>query len=254
MPAILSADQRARYARQIALPEIGAPGQARLARAGVLIVGAGGLGSPAAFYLAAAGIGKVGIMDPDRVELGNLQRQILHATASVGIPKTESAALRLRALNPDIDIRLYQRRFDRDAGRELIPEYECVVDAMDNFEGRYAMAEACQQIGKPYIYGGIDRYVGQVMTVLPGKTACLRCLFPEKAPAPPASPQGPLGVLPGVIGAIQATEAVKYLLGIGVLLTGRLLSYDALAMAMRTIKVKRSPRCPLCGKTPPLAT
>lgn len=250
MDKALTDDQRERYARQIALPEIGVAGQERLARAGVLIVGAGGLGSPAAFYLAAAGIGALGIMDADRVDLGNLQRQILHVTASVGAPKTESAATRLRALNPGIEIRLYPQRLDRDTGRAIIPGYECIIDAMDNFTGRYALAEACHTLGTPYIYGGIDRYIGQAMTVLPGETACLRCLFPGAAPVPASAPQGPLGVLPGVIGAIQATEAIKYLLGIGALLTNRLLRYDALAMEMRTIPVNRSPRCPLCGTSP----
>jgi len=266
----LSPEQRLRYSRQLALPEIGEEGQRRLLASRVLIVGAGGLGSPAALYLAAAGVGTLGIVDPDVVELSNLQRQILHTAADVGRRKVESAAAAIRALNPDVRLECYEQRLtagagvsyrrpcrsgasakrpERAAGGPIIGAFEFVIDATDNFQAKFAIADACHRAGRPYSHAGIRAFFGQTMTVLPGRTACYRCVF-EEPPAPAAgdgAPAGPLGVVPAAIGAIQATEAVKCLLGAGRLLTDRLLTYDALAMEFRTVPLKRRPTCPLCG-------
>ncbi len=241
----LTPPQRARYARQLALPEVGESGQIRLAEARVLIVGAGGLGSPAAYYLAAAGVGTLGLVDDDVVEASNLQRQILHGTADIGRPKIESAAERLQALNPELRVRLHRERFDAARAPQLLSGYDFVIDATDNFAAKFQIADACLEAGKPYSHAGIARFLGQTMTVLPGKSACYRCLFetPPPPPAVPEAPQGPLGALPGVIGAIQATEAIKYVLGMGRLLLDRILVYDAMALQVRIVTVHRRKGC-----------
>jgi molybdopterin-synthase adenylyltransferase len=247
---MLTGPQKDRYARQLVLPEIGPEGQERLLASRVLVVGAGGLGSPAAMYLAAAGIGVLGIADADRVDLSNLQRQILHGTADVGRAKVESAGETLVALNPDVSVQAHPVRLTAAEGRALVEGYEFVVDATDNFASKFAIADVCHAAGVAYSHAGISRFAGQTMTVFPGRTACYRCVF-AAPPEPRESdlhPAGPLGPVPGVIGAIQATEAVKVLLGIGAPLTDRLLIYDALAMTFRTIAVKRDPSCPLCGE------
>jgi molybdopterin/thiamine biosynthesis adenylyltransferase len=201
-------------------------------------------------YLAAAGVGVLGIADDDRVALSNLQRQILHGTRDVGRPKVESAGETIAALNPDVTVQAHPVRLTAGDGRMLVGGYQFVVDATDNFESKFAIADVCHAAGVPYSHAGISRFMGQTMTVVPGVTACYRCVF-AMPPEPRDSdlhPAGPLGPVPGVIGAIQATEAVKVLLGIGAPLANRLLTYDALAMTFRTIEVKRNPSCPLCGE------
>lgn len=243
----LSDEQRQRYARHLALPEIGEAGQEKLLGSKVLVIGAGGLGSPAAFYLAAAGIGAIGLMDGDTVDLSNLQRQILHTTASVGANKTASAQERLEALDPSIRIELYAFRLTQKNAPEILPGYDFVIDATDNFDSKFLIARACHQAAKPYSHAGIRNFHGQTMTVIPGKTACYRCLFHEDGAPVGGTPQGPIGALPGVIGSIQAIEAIKYLLDIGELLTDALLTFDALAMSFRKVAVRRDPACPLCG-------
>jgi adenylyltransferase/sulfurtransferase len=239
-------DPAGRYARQLALPEIGPEGQRRLAAGSALVIGCGGLGSPAAIYLAAAGMGTIGLVDNDVVDITNLQRQILHSASDVGSPKVESAAAKLIALNPGINIVRHSKRFDARSAGELLEPYAFVVDATDNFASKFLIADACHAKGKPYSHAGILRFTGQTMTVIPGRTACYRCVF-ESPPSDPSPPVGPLGVVPGVIGAIQATEAIKFIAGFGELLTDRLFVYDALKMSARTIPVKRNPACPLCG-------
>ncbi|MDD5678327.1 MAG: HesA/MoeB/ThiF family protein [Kiritimatiellae bacterium] len=243
---LLSQAQCQRYARQIALPEIGVAGQKRLLASKVLLIGVGGLGSPAGYYLAAAGIGTLGIIDGDTLELSNLQRQIAHTTADLGRPKAESAARTFTALNPDIRVNAHNLRLAAENAPGLFKEYDFIIDATDNFESKFLIAGACHAVGKPYSHAGILKFIGQTLTVIPGKTACLRCVFDELPPVNKAPPQGPLGAVPGVIGIIQATEAIKYLLGIGDLLTDRLLTYDALRLQFRCVRINRTPACPLC--------
>ena len=245
----LTAEERDRYARHLTLSEIGEQGQKRLRGGAVLVIGAGGLGSPAAFYLAAAGVGRLGLADSDVVETSNLQRQLLHATPDVGRRKVESAIEKLQALNPHVRLRAHAERFSPSNAKRILHDYGFVVDATDNFASKFLIADVCHRARKPYSHAGILRFLGQTMTVYPGVTACYRCVFA----APPDEsaglrPQGPLGAVPGVIGAIQATEAIKYLLGVGELLTNTLLVYEALAMTFRRVTVKRSPDCPLCGR------
>jgi molybdopterin/thiamine biosynthesis adenylyltransferase len=235
-----------RYARQLALPEIGPEGQLRLAAGAVMVIGCGGLGSPAAIYLAAAGVGTIGLMDPDRVDVTNLQRQVLHTFADVGVPKVESAASKLGALNPELRILTHDERFTAGNASELLNPYDFVIDATDNFASKFLISEACHAAGKPYSHAGVTRFTGQTMTVIPGESACYQCVF-ESAPPDPYPPAGPLGGVPGVIGAIQATEAIKFLGGFGKLLTNRLFVYDALSASARTVALKRNPACPLCG-------
>ena len=237
----------ARYARQLALPEIGPAGQRRLAAGRVLVVGAGGLGSPAAFYLAAAGVGTLGIMDGDCVEASNLQRQILHATADIGRPKALSAAETLRALNPEIDVRPMTVRLTRENGAATLAGFDFVLDATDNFDAKFLLADFCHAAGKPYSHAGIARFYGQTFTVLPGRSACYRCVFETPPERPSGPPQGPLGAVPGVIGSVQATEAIKFLLDAGTLLTDRIFVYDAWRLTARCVRVARRPDCPLCG-------
>lgn len=241
----LDAKQRERYARHLSLPEIGKAGQGKLKQGRVLIIGTGGLGSPAAYYLAAAGISTIGLMDADIVEMSNLQRQILHFTPDLGRPKIESAAEKLKALNPDVKIQVYQKRLTQENASGILPCFDFIIDATDNFPSKVMIADACHAAKKPYSHAGILRFFGQTMTVIPGQTACYRCVF-ESPPEDPKVSQGPLGAVPGVIGAIQAIEAIKYLLNLGNLLTNRLLTFDALKMKFREVPVKRNLHCRLC--------
>ena len=247
----LDARARERYDRHLRLSEIGVDGQRRLLDSRVLLIGAGGLGSPAALYLAAAGIGRLGLVDDDRVERSNLQRQVLHTDAGIGEAKTRSALARLSALNPDIRIEPIDQRLTDDNAEPLIAGYDLVIDGADNFATRYLVNAACLRLGVPWIYGAVQRFQGQASVFVPGQGPCYRCLFPEPPPpefAPNCAEAGVLGVLPGVIGLIQATEAIKLLLGLGESLVGRVLSYDALAMRFTEIRLPRDPACPGCGQ------
>lgn len=243
----LNESQRSRYARHLVLPEIGEAGQERLLRSRVLVIGAGGLGSPAGIYLAAAGVGTIGIMDGDTVDLSNLQRQILHTTASLGSKKVDSARERIHALDPAIGLELHPFRFTEENAQDILSGYEFILDATDNFDSKFLIARQCHLAGKPYSHAGIRNFHGQTMTVLPGVSACYRCIFHEEGAPAAAAPQGPLGALPGVIGSIQAIEAIKCLLGIGTLLTDSLLTFDALRMSFRNVPVRRDPACPCCA-------
>ncbi|WP_306533595.1 molybdopterin-synthase adenylyltransferase MoeB [Geobacter sp.] len=248
---MFTAEQSERYARHIILENVGEAGQERLLAGKVMVIGAGGLGSPIALYLAAAGVGTIGIADSDRVELSNLQRQIAHYTADLGRPKVVSAQEKMAAMNPDVTVIPFETRIEASNIADIIADFDFVIDATDNFAAKFLINDACVAAGKPFSHGGILRFDGQTMTVLPGKSPCYRCIFPE----PPESDEvatacsraGVMGVLPGVIGTIQATEAIKYLLGIGELLTGRLLTYGALALKFREIPIKKKASCPACG-------
>ncbi len=243
----LTDNQRERYARHLALQEIGEKGQEKLLDAKLLVIGAGGLGSPVAFYLAAAGIGTIGLMDGDKVDLSNLQRQILHTTNSIGQEKVASAGERLHDLDPDIKLTLYPFRLTPENAPEILAAYDFVIDATDNFDSKFLIARACHNAAKPYSHAGIREFYGQTMTVYPGKTACYQCVFHEEGVPAPAMPKGPLGALPGIIGSIQATEAIKYILSIGTPLVNTLLTCDALSMTIRKVSVQRDPLCPICG-------
>ncbi len=247
MDNTLTAEQTARYTRHLSLPEIGPAGQARLLRARVLVVGTGGLGATAVYYLAAAGVGTLGLMDDDRVELHNLQRQILYRAADIGRPKVDAAARAVRDLNPDVRVELLQERWSAATPPALPARYDCVVDAVDNFESKMAIAGACHAAGRPAMHAGVSRYAGQALTAVPGRGACYRCLFDEYPPAAAAVPAGPPGFVPGLLGCVQAAETVKYLLGIGELLVNRLLLFDALSMRFRIVAVAPNPRCSICG-------
>jgi len=242
--------ERERYARHLVLPSIGESGQRRLKAASVLVVGVGGLGSSIALYLAGVGVGHIGIVDDDVVSLSNLQRQVLHGTEALDRPKVDSAQARIRDLNPDIEIAGYRERFnDASAGR-IAAGYDLIVDGTDNFETRYVISHACLKLGIPYIYGAIFRLEGQASVLCTGNGPCYRCLFPE--PPPPESvltgeQAGILGAVPGTIGTIQATEAIKWIVGVGEPLVGRLLIYDASAMRFEEIAVAANPDCPACG-------
>jgi len=249
----LTEQQIERYSRHIILEQIGGVGQAKLLASKVLIVGAGGLGSPAALYLAAAGVGTIGIIDADKVDLTNLQRQVIHYTADVGVQKVISAANKIRAMNPDVTVKTYHQRAKADNIRQIIREYDFVLDGTDNFPAKFLINDACYFERISFSHAGILRFVGQLITVLPGESTCYRCIF-EGPPPPDAVPScsqaGVLGVLAGVIGSLQATETIKYLLGLGDLLTDALLTYDALAMKFRKVDFNRNPACPLCGENP----
>ena len=246
----LESEELVRYSRHIGLAEVGEDGQRRLKQASVLIVGAGGLGSPAALYLAAAGIGRLGIVDFDAVDLSNLQRQILHDTSAVGALKTESARDRLNVLNPHVHVESIEGELTSRNALETIGEYDVILDGTDNFKTRYLTNDACVLLGKPNVYGSVLRFEGQASVFATPDGPCYRCLFREPPPpglVPSCAEAGVLGVLPGLIGTIQATEAIKLILGAGETLAGRLLLVDALRMHFRTIKLRRDPDCPACG-------
>jgi molybdopterin/thiamine biosynthesis adenylyltransferase len=246
-------EQIERYSRHIILKEVGGRGQKKLLDGKVLIIGAGALGSPAALYLAAAGVGTIGITDADVVEVSNLQRQVIHHTPDVGKPKVISAREKMEAINPDVRVIAYHSWVHADSIMGLIEGYDFVIDGTDNFASKYLINDACVMAGKPFSHAGILHFIGQTMTILPGESPCYRCIFPSPPPPgaiPTCSQAGVLGVLPGVIGAIQATEAIKYLLGVGKLLTGRLVVYDAEGMDFYTTPLSRQKRCPLCGENP----
>jgi sulfur-carrier protein adenylyltransferase/sulfurtransferase len=249
-PVALSAEQKERYRRHVVIPEVGEAGQARLLRGRVLLLGAGGLGSPAALYLAAAGVGTLGIVDADAVDLSNLQRQVLHSTRTVGQPKTESAADALRALNPDVTVIPFAERLTSANVLAVLDRgWDVVVDGGDNFPTRYLLNDACVLRGLPCVHGSVYRFEGQVTTLWAGKGPCYRCLYPQPPPpdlAPSCAEAGVLGVLPGVVGLLQATEVLKILLGVGAPLVGRLVAYDALATSFHELKLKRDPECPVC--------
>ena len=250
---MLTEPQIERYSRQILLKEVGGKGQTKLLNGRVLVIGAGGLGAPVALYLAAAGVGTIGIADADVVDISNLQRQVIHFTPDIGKPKVTSAKEKMEAINPDVRVNTY-REWVRAANiMDLIRDYDFVIDGTDNFAAKFLINDACVLAGKPYSHGGILRFDGQTMTVRPGESACYRCIFPTPPPRdaiPTCSQAGVIGVLPGVIGLIQATEAIKFLLGKGELLTGRLLTYSALDMKFREIPIRKNPNCPVCGTAP----
>jgi molybdopterin/thiamine biosynthesis adenylyltransferase len=248
----LDADAAERYSRQLRLPQVGEEGQAKLSRASIALLGAGGLGAPAALYLAAAGVGQLTLIDDDRVERSNLHRQVIHADARVGMLKTESARIALAALNPRVSVVTRNERLQADNVERLLANHDLVIDGADNFPARYLVAAASQRLRLPMIYGAVERFTGQVSVFDPRRHAspCYRCLFPEPpsaAEAPNCSEAGVLGVLPGIVGLLQATEALKLLLDIGEPLVGRLLSFDALAMHFRETRLPRDPGCPGCG-------
>ncbi len=246
-------EQLIRYSRHFLLPEVGEDGQAKLLQAKVLMVGAGGLGSPSAYYLAAAGVGTIGIIDNDVVDISNLQRQILHANDRVGMPKVESAKKTLEALNPDVKVIPYQAKLTSENIMEIIKDYDLVVDGCDNFPTRYLVNDACVLTGTPNVHGSIFQFEGQATVFYPGKGPCYRCLYPEPPPAemaPSCAEAGVLGVLPGLIGVIEALEAVKLILGKGDSLVGRLLHFNTLTMEINTLKLRRDPNCPMCGDHP----
>ncbi len=250
LPRTLSGEQRSRYSRHLLLPEVGEEGQQRLLESKALIIGAGGLGSPVALYLAAAGVGTIGIVDFDVVDGSNLQRQILHDSRRIGTPKAESARETLRALNPDVRVAVHQTRFTADNALEIIDGYDVVVDGADNFPTRYLVNDASLHLRVPVVHGSIFRFEGQATVFDPYRGPCYRCLFPEPPPpelAPSCAEAGVLGVLPGVIGSIEAMEALKLLLGIGESLAGRLLLYDALEEDFRIVALRRDPDCPACA-------
>lgn len=249
----LREDQIERYSRQIILPELGGEGQEKLLNASILIIGAGGLGSPCALYLASAGVGRIGIVDSDRVELNNLQRQILHSIKDVGRAKVESAKDRLSGINGDVEIVPYNIRVNSGNILDIIKDYDGVVDGSDNFPTRYLVNDACVLSRKQLFHGGILRFDGQAITILPGISACYRCLFPEPPPPgviPSCQEAGILGAVAGIIGTIQANEVLKSILGIGDLLAGKLLIFNALDSSFRQVKVPQDPKCPVCGENP----
>ncbi|WP_394822397.1 molybdopterin-synthase adenylyltransferase MoeB [Pendulispora albinea] len=265
-PPQLTDAQRDRYSRHILLPEVGEVGQARLLQSKVLLLGAGGLGSPAALYLAAAGVGTLGIVDADTVDASNLQRQILHATSRLGIPKVASAAKAIADINPDVKVIGHEERLTSANVDRLFRDYDVVVDGTDNFPTRYLVNDASVWLGKPVVHGSIFRFDGQVTTFLPPKAAakfgrdpgpCYRCLYPEPPPphlAPSCQEAGVLGILCGIVGTLQATEAIKLLLGKGDVLAGRLVTYDSLKMQFRELKLRKDPDCPVCGKSPTITS
>ena len=247
-------EQIERYSRHIILKEVGAKGQKKLLNAKVLIIGAGGLGAPAAMYLAAAGVGTIGIVDADEVDLSNLQRQIIHSTADIGKPKVKSAKETMNAMNPDVEVKTYHMFVDSTNIRELIREYDFVIDGTDNFPAKFLINDACVMEKKPFSHAGIIRFKGQLMTYVPGEGPCYRCVFknpPPKDAVPTCKQAGVIGAMGGVIGSLQAMEAVKYIVGVGKLLTGHLLTYDAVNQEFRKIKLPSdTSKCPVCGEHP----
>ena len=253
MPRQLTPEQRERYSRHFLLSEVGEEGQARLLDSRVLIIGAGGLGAPVAYYLAAAGVGTLGLVDFDKVERSNLQRQIIHTEERLGMLKTQSAAVALRALNPDVQVVEHNLHLDSSNAEAVLGDYDVIVNGCDNFPTRYLVNDVAVFLGKPLVDGGIFRFEGQVTTMVPGASPCYRCRYPSPPPpeeAPSCAEAGVLGVLPGLVGLVQATEVVKLILGIGDLLSGRLLHVDALAMEFREFRIRKDPNCPVCGEHP----
>ena len=249
----LSPEELARYSRHLILPEVGREGQEKFKAAKVLLVGAGGLGSPLALYLAAGGVGTLGLVDFDVVDFSNLQRQIIHFTSDVGKPKLVSASEKIRAINPNVDVRCHAEALTSSNAMEILAEYDIIIDGTDNFPTRYLVNDACVLLGKPNVYGSIFRFEGQASVFHAQEGPCYRCLFPEPPPpgmVPSCAEGGVLGILPGVIGALQATECMKLILGKGTTLIGRLVLYDALHMRFRELKVRKDPACPLCGQNP----
>lgn len=254
-PVTLSHEEVQRYSRHLIMPEVGVDGQKKLKAASVLLIGAGGLGSPLAMYLAAAGIGRIGLVDYDVVDYTNLQRQIIHGTKDVGRPKLESAKERIQDINPHIRVDTYEVPLTSENALELFEPYDIIIDGTDNFPTRYLTNDACVLLGKPNVYGSIFRFEGQASVFYAAEGPCYRCLFPEPPPpglVPSCAEGGVLGILPGTIGAIQATEAVKLILGKGEPLIGRLLLYDALNMEFDQVRLRKNPNCPICGETPTL--
>ena len=248
----LTPDQVKRYSRHIIMGQVGSAGQRKLLQAKALIVGAGGLGSPSAIYLGLAGVGTIGIVDFDDVDISNLQRQILHQNDDVGKPKAKSALETIRSYNPDVNVVLHETRLEAENAMEIIGQYDLVINGADNFASRYLVNDTCYLLGKPLVDGSILIFDGQATVFIPGH-GCYRCLFPSPPPpgmVPNCAEAGVLGALTGLVGSIQATEALKYFLGIGESLTSRLLLIDALTMQFREVKLRRNPKCPLCGDTP----
>lgn len=251
-----SEEQLERYSRHIILKNIGVEGQQKISAGKVLIIGAGGLGAPAALYLTAAGVGTIGIVDGDCVDLTNLQRQIIHFTPDVGKPKVLSATEKMAAINPDVNVVSYQKRMSADNAADIIANYDFIIDGTDNFAAKFLINDACVLAKKYFSHGGILRFDGQTMTYAPGN-ACYRCVFsnpPPKNAVPTCSQAGVLGAIAGMLGTIQAAEALKYLTGQGTLLINRLLILDALEMSFRTVTVMKNPSCPICGEHPSITT
>ena len=251
--SMLSREEMRRYGRHLIMPEFGLEGQRKLKDSSVLIIGVGGLGSPSSLYLAAAGVGRIGLVDHDRVDYTNLQRQILYSTSDVGRPKLQAAAERLRTENPDIEIRTHQGVLDSKNALDILRDYDVILDGTDNFPTRYLVNDACVLLGKPNIYGSIFRFEGQASVFYAKEGPCYRCIYPQPPPpnlVPTCAEGGVLGVLPGIIGLIQATETVKMILGKGEPLIGRLLYFDALKMSFREFKIQKNKNCPVCGEDP----
>jgi len=252
-PTVLTSEQKQRYSRHLLIPEVGADGQARLLDSKVLLIGAGGLGSPASLYLAAAGVGTIGIVDFDVVDLSNLQRQVIHTTDGVGTPKVDSAERAIKALNPDVNVVKYQTRLDASNIMEIIDGYDVIVDGVDNFPTRYLLNDASVRLKIPVVSAAILGFEGQLSVFAPYEGPCYRCLFRQPPPAelaPSCGANGVLGVLPGTMGLLQATEVIKLITGSGDPLIGRLLMYDALAATTTELKVRRDPECPICSREP----
>lgn len=246
-------EQLERYSRHIILKEVGVKGQKKLLNAKVLIIGAGGLGAPAAMYLAAAGVGTIGIADADEVDLSNLQRQIIHSTADIGKAKVKSAEETMTAINPDVTVKTYRTFVTSENVLDLIADYDFILDGTDNFPAKFLINDACVMAKKPFSHAGIIRFKGQLMTYVPGEGPCYRCVFknpPPKDAVPTCKQAGVIGAMGGVIGSLQAMEAIKYIIGQGDLLTGRLLTYDALKMEFRTVKLPKDDNCAICGAHP----
>jgi len=253
VPKSMTREQRERYSRHLLIPEVGVEGQQKLLEAKVLLLGAGGLGSPAGLYLAAAGVGTLGIVDDDVVDLSNLQRQVLHTTDRVGVPKVDSAEETIRAINPDVEVVKHKIRLDASNIMDVLPGYDVVIDGLDNFPTRYLLNDASVRLQIPVVSAAILGFDGQLSVFAPYEGPCYRCLFPEPPPAelaPSCGANGVLGVLPGTMGLLQATEAIKLIIGEGDPLIGRLLLYDALAASFTEVKVHRDPDCPICSREP----
>jgi sulfur-carrier protein adenylyltransferase/sulfurtransferase len=251
IPVVMTPEQEVRYSRHTMLPEVGEAGQIKLLRSRALCIGAGGLGSPSSMYLAAAGVGTIGLIDDDVVDASNLQRQILHSTARIGMAKVDSAEKTLVGINPDVKVNKHQTRLTSDNALDILAGYDVIIDGADNFQTRYLVNDAALKLGKPVIHASIFRFEGQITVFSADGGPCYRCLYPEPPPpeeAPSCQEAGVLGVLPGIMGILQATEAVKLLIGVGTTLAGRLLVYDALKTRFRELKLRRDAQCPTCGE------